>query len=246
MRAINIHTHQVDLQSDDYQVLSIEALDFLSSGEASQITSRTQPLLAFEAFVARFPLNVYFSIGIHPWKAASPEAQQLLDESGAFTHTAVESFRSLLQHPRVVLMGEIGLDKLCDAPYESQLALFEQQLSIAAELKMPVILHVVKSMDDVLALYKRYASAIPTWIIHGFRGNAQQAQQYLRHGFHLSFGPHHHPAALRQPAGEDRLHAVPGERRSGSRTGGYGPADQPYPGYAGRGRGRSPHRGSPR
>ncbi|MBR0334191.1 MAG: TatD family hydrolase [Bacteroidales bacterium] len=196
MKAINIHTHQVDFQSDDYQVLSIEALDFLSSGEASQITLRTQPLLSFEAFAARFPSNVYFSIGIHPWKAASPEAQQLLDESGAFTHTAVESFRSLLQHPRVVLMGEIGLDKLCDAPFDKQLLLLEQQLLLAADLRKPLILHVVKAMDEVLALHRRFSSQIPAWIIHGFRGNAQQAQQYLRHGFHLSFGPHHHPAAL--------------------------------------------------
>lgn len=196
MKAINIHTHQVDFQSDDYQVLSIEALDFLFVEGCSQPSSSNQIALAFEAFAARFPSNVYFSIGIHPWKAASPEAQQLLDESGAFTYTAVESFRSLLQHPRVVLMGEIGLDKLCDAPFDKQLLLFEQQLLLAADLRKPVILHVVKAMDEVLALHRRFSSQIPAWIIHGFRGNAQQAQQYLRHGFHLSFGPHHHPAAL--------------------------------------------------
>ena len=196
MKAINIHTHQVDFQSDDYQVLSIEALDFLFVEGCSQPRSSHQLSLAFEAFVTRFPSNVYFSIGIHPWKADSPEAQQLLDESGAFTHTAVELFRSLLQHPRVVLMGEIGLDKLCDAPFDKQLLLFEQQLLLAADLRKPVILHVVKAMDEVLALHRRFSSQIPAWIIHGFRGNAQQAQQYLRHGFHLSFGPRHHPAAL--------------------------------------------------
>ena len=67
---------------------------------------------------------------------------------------------------------------------------------LAADLRKPLILHVVKAMDEVLALHRRFSSQIPTWIIHGFRGNAQQAQQYLRHGFHLSFGPHHHPAAL--------------------------------------------------
>lgn len=196
MKAINIHTHQVDFQCDDYQVLSLEALDFLSSGEASQISSRTQPLLSFEAFVARFPSNVYVSIGLHPWKAALAETHHLFDDSGAFTQTASEALRSLLQHPRVVLMGEMGLDKLCDAPFDKQLLLFEQQLMLAADLKKPVILHVVKAMDEVLALHRRFSSQIPAWIIHGFRGNAQQAQQYLRHGFYLSFGPRHNPAAF--------------------------------------------------
>ena len=208
MKQLNIHTHHYDAQSDAIQVLSLEALDFLSLpypgvsvgaesslknlGEASPAAVRS----AFENYAAGFPSNVYFSVGIHPWKAASVEARSLLDDSGAFTQASFEAFRSLLQHPRVVLMGEIGLDKLCDAPYEQQLILFQQQLRLAAALRKPVILHVVKAMDDVLALHKRFASDIPVWIIHGFRGNAQQAQQYLRHGFHLSFGPHHQAAAL--------------------------------------------------
>ncbi|MBO5768735.1 MAG: TatD family hydrolase, partial [Bacteroidales bacterium] len=117
----------------------------------------------------------------------------------------VESFRSLLQHPRVVLMGEIGLDKLCDAPFDKQRQLFEQQLSLAAEMKKPVILHVVKAMDEVLALHRRFSSQIPAWIIHGFRGNAQQAQQYLRHGFHLSFGPRYNPDAFQATPPARRL-----------------------------------------
>lgn len=205
MKQLNIHTHHYDAQSDAIQVLSLEALDFLalpysvvSVGADSSLKSARPASVRseFDNYVARFPSNVYFSVGIHPWKAASAEARSLLDDSGAFTQASLEAFRSLLQHPRVVLMGEIGLDKLCDAPYEQQLILFQQQLRLAAALRKPVILHVVKAMDDVLALHKRFASDIPVWIIHGFRGNAQQAQQYLRHGFHLSFGPHHQAAAL--------------------------------------------------
>lgn len=196
MKSVNIHTHHIDAQSDDYQVLSLEALDFLSMNAAD-----------FDAYLASFPANVYFSLGIHPWKAKEIDfsasiqlsAAEALPEkaSHSLSQNLQESLRHMLQHPRVVLMGEIGLDKVCDAPYDKQLKLFEQQLMLAAELNKPVILHVVKAIDDVLALHKRFSSSIPAWIVHGFRGNAQQAQQYLRHGFHLSFGLRHNADALR-------------------------------------------------
>lgn len=209
MKGVNIHTHHIDAQSDDYQVLSLEALDFLSMKPSE-----------FDAYLASFPSNIYFSVGIHPWKAhdidfsAAAEFSVLTKLSAAevlpskpslsLPENLQESLRCMLQHPRVVLMGEMGLDKVCDAPYDKQLKLFEQQLMLAAELNKPVILHVVKAIDDVLALHKRFSSSIPAWIVHGFRGNAQQAQQYLRHGFYLSFGQHYHPDAL-QICPPDRL-----------------------------------------
>ena len=59
----------------------------------------------------------------------------------------------------------------------------------------------MKAVDELLKLKRRLHPAVP-WIIHGFRGKAALAEEYLRHGFHLSFGEHYQEAALRMVSPE--------------------------------------------
>ncbi len=88
---------------------------------------------------------------------------------------------------RPLAVGEIGLDFYIDgADRARQLTLFEAQLDLAREAGLPVLLHVRKAHDQVLACLRR--ARVPGGIAHAFNGSLQQAQQYLDLGFKLGFG----------------------------------------------------------
>jgi TatD DNase family protein len=88
---------------------------------------------------------------------------------------------------QAVAVGEIGLDFFIDDPQrQRQQALFEAQLEIARAADLPVILHVRKAHDQVLAALRRIRVRGGT--AHAFNGSLQQAHQYIDLGFKLGFG----------------------------------------------------------
>lgn len=126
----------------------------------------------------------HYSVGIHPWRAhlATPEAWAELGRLAA--------------SPLVVAIGEAGLDTLRGpALAEVQTPVFVRQAELAETLGKPLIIHAVRSWQQLIALRRSMRPSVP-WIIHGFRGNPQLARQLLDHGFDLSLGPRHNPATL--------------------------------------------------
>ena len=115
---------------------------------------------------------------------------QPLGTSRRSTHQEGESER---EPGAFWLIGECGLDRLCDTPYPLQLAAFEAQISLSERLRRPLVLHCVRAVDDVLRLHR---STTQPWVWHGFRGKPQQMQQLLQHGFYLSFGFHFNAESL--------------------------------------------------
>jgi TatD DNase family protein len=121
---------------------------------------------------------IYATVGIHPHDAskATPE-----------TYTRL---RELLQHPKVIALGEIGLDYHYDhSPREVQRAVFLEQMLLAGEARKPIVIHTREAWEDTIALLEVY------WrphglggIMHCFSGNADQAALCVDLGFHLSFG----------------------------------------------------------
>jgi len=88
---------------------------------------------------------------------------------------------------RPVAVGEIGLDFFIkNTDKARQINIFEKQLAIAEEKKLPVILHVRKAHDEVLKLLRD--KKIPGGTCHAFSGSEQQARQYIDMGFKLGFG----------------------------------------------------------
>jgi TatD DNase family protein len=95
--------------------------------------------------------------------------------------------QGLAQYP-VVAVGEIGLDFFIPDPEpERQLKLFDAQLELAQRFNLPVLLHVRKAHDQVLALLRRYRLA-RGGLVHAYSGSLQQAEQYLQLGFRLGIG----------------------------------------------------------
>lgn len=132
----------------------------------------------------------FCSIGIHPWDLTAENSERLW----GVLQRELERRKSE-NHPCVAI-GEAGLDKLAAAPMELQVEIFERQVALSEDCRLPLIIHCVKAVDELLAVKKRLAPLQP-WIWHGFRGKAQQASQLLRHGFYLSLGEHYSQEAMR-------------------------------------------------
>lgn len=119
--------------------------------------------------------------GLHPALGLHPV---YLDEHGPRDLDALE--QAIAAAPPVAI-GEIGLDYfVADVDPERQRVLFEAQLAIAQAADLPVLLHVRKAHDQVLAILRRMR--LSGGIAHAFNGSLQQAQQYLELGFVLGFG----------------------------------------------------------
>ena len=123
------------------------------------------------------PEQGYYSYGIHPWALDNADFQ--VDE-------ALNKLKENLQQPQVIALGEAGLDKF-HADFEQQIRLFERQIVLSENLKKPMILHDVKSHNEIVALRKKHKAKQP-WIVHGFNGTAQDAAQLTQHGIFLSVG----------------------------------------------------------
>ena len=130
--------------------------------------------------------------GRHPWRLLPDYAPSLGGE-----------------RERLLAIGESGLDRLCDTPYDLQLQVFRKEVALSEKHQLPLFLHCVRAIDDVLRIRKELKARQP-WIWHGYRGNAQQLTQLLklseqallptggagRGAFYFSFGPRFNKEAL--------------------------------------------------
>jgi TatD DNase family protein len=121
----------------------------------------------------RYPF-IYATAGVHPHDAAkaTPETWQRL--------------RTLAAHPKVLAIGEIGLDYHYDfSPRDVQREAFLMQLEIAREIEKPVVIHTREAWEETLGILGSWHGG---GILHCFTGDEQQARQGLDLGFHLAFG----------------------------------------------------------
>ncbi len=114
------------------------------------------------------------SAGIHPWQLKEDFSLQL------------NQLAKLASSKNVIAIGECGLDRIKGPAFEIQFDAFRAQINIANQVNKPMILHLVKSYSDILAI--SHSMKTP-WIVHGFKGNLIEAENLLRKGARLSFGP---------------------------------------------------------
>ena len=128
--------------------------------------------------------SIFAAVGIQPHYAAIAD-QAWLDE-----------LRQLAAHPKVVAIGEIGLDYYHDrAPHDQQEHLFRAQLALARELALPVIIHCRDAQADMVRIL-RDAARGQAGIMHSFSGDWAYAEACLELGFLISFsGPVTFPKA---------------------------------------------------
>ena len=124
------------------------------------------------------PEQGYYSYGIHPWA---------LDDADFQTKKALQTLEEKLKSPQVIALGEAGLDKMHKATFEQQIEPFERQIELSEALQKPMILHDVKSHNEIIALRKKHKVQQP-WILHGFSGTEQDIKQLIGQGICLSVG----------------------------------------------------------
>lgn len=117
-----------------------------------------------------------FSIGIHPWYIN----EEIIDNEIAL-------IKEKLLLKECYAIGECGLDKLSEIDYAIQLTVFRKHIKLSEEHKKPLIIHCVKSFQDILHL-KKELKPTQKWIIHGYHKNEQIAASLIKNKCFLSFG----------------------------------------------------------
>jgi TatD DNase family protein len=146
-----------------------------------------------QEFTDAFP---NYSIGIHPW---------FIEEDRIEADLAI--IESKLQENNCLAVGECGLDKRIEIPFELQQTVFERQLLLAERYQKPVVIHCVAAFQELIAIKKRLKISVP-FLIHGFSKNEQVANELVANGCYISFGKY----LLRLPQLESVFRAMPNDR----------------------------------
>lgn len=150
------------------------------AGVDRMITVGTSPADASKsvALTQRFK-NIYATAGLHPHYAADWPSPTLL----------IEALRDLLAQPKVVAIGEMGLDKhYSDPPMKMQRAAFAAQLELANELSdLPIIIHNREATDDTLAMIADSGIPGERFVFHCFTGTTEEIEKILAIGARVSF-----------------------------------------------------------
>ena len=122
----------------------------------------------------RYPF-VYAAVGVHP------------EDCAGWQDTDVDELRSLAAHPKVVAVGEIGLDYYWkeNPPREFQQRVFRAQLALARELDLPVIVHDREAHGDCLSIIREFPQV--RGVFHCFSGSAEMAKELVGLGWMISF-----------------------------------------------------------
>ncbi|NUN69093.1 MAG: TatD family hydrolase [Bacteroidetes bacterium] len=177
------HLFYEDFREDLPEVIARAA----DAGVTRFIVPATNLRTAEEALVLcdTYP-GIYAAVGFHPLDLAEYSDERL------------NAVSALTVHPKVVAIGEIGIDYFYDtSPRELQREVFARQLALAAEKQLPVIVHTRDSVQDAIDIAARAVADHPAWregiprgVFHCFTGDADQARMLFGLGFLVSFpGP---------------------------------------------------------
>ena len=120
--------------------------------------------------------HLYATVGMHPHDAKN------------LTPDVLKSFRELLDHPKVIALGEIGLDYYRNlSPHNVQKEAFEKQLDLAEEMKMPIIIHNRDAYMDILPILEARKGKV-RGVLHCFTGDIELMHKSIKIGLHIGIG----------------------------------------------------------
>lgn len=167
------HTHYTDAAFDDDRDALLSA--FPEKGIAGCMVCGTDLPSSADciALTERYPGLLYAAAGVHPECPAPPAGY-------------LDTLRGYAKHPHVKAIGEIGLDYHYEGfDRGAQQRILRQQLELAAELQLPVILHCRDAMGDMLEILRDFAPL--EGVMHCFGGSAESAQEVLSLGLYIGF-----------------------------------------------------------
>lgn len=129
--------------------------------------------------------GLWYSVGFHPW-----------DGVDSITGEDFDRLAEYALHPQVLAIGETGMDALRGAPLDIQANVLLRHLQVAASVGKPVVIHSVRTAQEILAIRRKAGLIEVPLAVHGMRSNANVAKLWLDAGCFLSFGARFNPAAL--------------------------------------------------
>lgn len=193
---IDTHAH---LDSGQFAEDLAQVLERADAAGVSQILTVGCDLASSQASVdlARKYPQIYAAVGIHPHDAAQADASGL-----------TQLRRLLTAEAKIVAVGEIGLDYYRDrSPRPVQVQAFRDQVALAREVGLPLIVHDRDAHDDVLTILRETGAREVGGVLHCFSGDLEMAKAVLDLGFYLSF-----PGTITYPsntAGREVVRGVP-------------------------------------
>ncbi len=172
---IDTHTHLFFKNFDDDREEVVK--NAIASGvkymlvPGTDIETSKQAIELAEKFDA-----VYASVGVHP------------HDTKDWSNSLIEELKELAKHPKVVAIGEIGLDYFYDfSPKEKQKQAFDKQIELALELNLPVIIHNRDSNEDIMEFARKYKNTQLKAQYHCFAGTVENARELVEMGHFISF-----------------------------------------------------------
>lgn len=171
MKLFDSHVHYEDAQFDKDRN---ERLESLKETEVKMILNCCSDVEVFDTVMEI--VNTYDfafgSIGIHPhWTLETPTDY-------------LSRIRELVKHPKIVAIGEIGLDYFWKEPKDLQKRIFREQLELAKELNMPVIIHDRDAHEDTIEILEEYR---PKGVLHRYSGPVEILKRAFDLGMYVSF-----------------------------------------------------------
>ncbi|MFJ8268421.1 TatD family hydrolase [Peribacillus asahii] len=120
---------------------------------------------------------LYAAVGWHPVDAID------------MTDADLEWIESLAAHPKVVAIGEMGLDYYWDkSPKEIQMEVFRKQIRLAKRVRLPIIIHNREATADIITILREEEASLVGGIMHCFSGSVETAKECLEMNFYISLG----------------------------------------------------------
>lgn len=174
MPIFDSHCH-LDVSAFDH-----DRLEVLQQAESVGVNKILVPAIEYQSWdslisFCRSKPGLYPALGLHP----------VFMRNHSQAH--IDALAEAVDRHKPTAIGEIGLDFYVDKNNKKeQILLFEQQLEVARQYHLPVILHVRKAHNEIIKLLKKHQAV--GGICHAFNGSLQQAEQYQALGFKLGFG----------------------------------------------------------
>ena len=170
------HAHYDDEAFDEDREVLIGRFEELGIGAVTDPGSTKESIAKIIELTERHK-RIYGALGIHP------------SECGEMTEEDLEEIRRGLHLPKMVAVGEIGLDYHWDTPErELQRHWFRRQLELAGEENMPVIIHSRDAAADTLSILKECGAGEAGGVIHCYSYSREMAQEFIKMGYYIGVG----------------------------------------------------------
>jgi TatD DNase family protein len=201
------HAHYNDEQFDSDRYSLLSSMPENGVGLIMNACSKLDEMPLILEMCERFPF-MYAAVGIHP-----EEVLTLADDAVDFTNNSLDKIREYAKHPKIKAIGEIGLDYYwtTDTKHAQQEALADQ-VDIARELKLPVIIHDREAHGDCIRILKEHKAYECGGVFHCYSGSAEMVREitdelnmYIAFGGALTFKNAKKPVSAAAAVPLDRL-----------------------------------------